>query len=273
MIDLMLTQPTKKGISNIEVVFPLQVNFASIVIPAYNEEKRISQTIKDLVENMPEISELIVISDGTDGTAKIAKKISEKVKVIEYARRLGQGGAVIEGFRQAKGDVVCFIDADGAAPWYEVNRICSLVNDESPVVYGSRWVEGAKIGKKERLRNIVGGRIYHYLAFLILGVKEKDSFCGLKAFKRDIALELCKRVTLTDRTFNIGISYNLKLMGIDIKEVGIEWSHRDGTQLHVSLKVVIVMFLTLIGLRLAHCKNCNRFKKVILRLRQKIYFY
>jgi glycosyltransferase involved in cell wall biosynthesis len=245
----------------------------SIIIPAYNEERRIGKTIQELAENIPNIEEILVVFDGSDNTPNVALGSSTKVKVMQYNTRLGQGGAVLEGFRYASGDIVCFIDADGSAPWYEVKRVCSLVSDKNPVVYGSRWAQGAKIGKKEPLRNIIGGRVYHYLAFAILGVNIKDSFCGLKAFDKEIIQKLLKKVTIKDRTFNIAISYNLKLMNIKPLEIGIEWSHKDGTQLRVGIKVILLMFLTLIGLRIAHSQRLNGFNKFILKFRKKINFY
>ena len=245
----------------------------SIIIPAYNEEKRIRQTIIDLESNVPFISEILVIFDGTDHTPEVAMESGKKVKVLRYNNRLGHGGAVFEGIKQAKGDIICFIDADGSSPGFEVNRICDLVDDNKPVVFGSRWSHGAKILQKESLRNIVGGRIYHYMALAILGVKIKDSFCGLKAFKKDIALELANRVTLTDRTFNIAIAYNLRLMGYEPVEVGIEWSHKEGTQLPVGVKVIAIMFLTLIGLRIAHSAKISRIKLITTNFRKKIRFY
>ena len=254
-------------------ISPLLKRTCSIIIPAYNEENRIGQTIRDLETNVPDVTEILVIFDGNDNTSEIAYRVGKKVKVVRFEQRLGQGGAIFEGFRRAEGDVICFIDADGSAPWYEVFRICSLVDENRPVVFGSRWVRGAKIRQKENLRNVIGGRIYHYLALAILGIKEKDSFCGLKAFKKDIALELAKHVTLTDRTFNIAISYNLKLMGIHPSEVGIEWSHKNGTQLPVGIKVIAIMFLTLLGLRFIHNINNLKLKRAILSVRRKIQFY
>jgi len=245
----------------------------TVIIPAYNEEKRIGSTIKGLAENIPNIGEILVVFDGNDNTPSVASRASDKVKVLQYNRRLGQGGAVLEGFKHASGDVVCFIDADGSAPWYEVKRVCSLVNDKNPVVYGSRWVRGAKIGKKEPLRNIIGSRVYHYLAFAILGVRVKDSFCGLKAFDRETVQKLLKKVTIKDRTFNIAISYNLKLMNIQPLEIGIEWSHKDGTQLPLGMKAILMMFLTLIGLRIAHSRRLNRCNDLLLKFRKKINFY
>jgi len=269
----MLNETMEQELVREDQASPLLMRTFSIIIPAYNEEKRIGQTIRDIEANIPEVSEILVIFDGKDKTPEVAMKSGEKVRVVRHDKRLGHGGAVFDGIRQASGEIVCFIDADGASPWYEVKRICALVSDKTPVVFGSRWAKGAKIVKKERLRNVLGGRVYHYLALALLGVREKDSFCGLKAFKKDIALELANKVTLTDRTFNIAISYNLKLMGIPVSEIGIEWSHKDGTQLAVGIKVIAMMFLSLIGLRLIHKTHNHRIKKIILHLRRKVQFY
>ena len=85
----------------------------SIIIPAYNEEKRIGQTIRDLEANVPDILEILVIFDGTDRTPEIAQQSGKKVKVVRFYQRVGHGGAVFEGIRRARGDVICFIDADG----------------------------------------------------------------------------------------------------------------------------------------------------------------
>ena len=104
-------------------------------------------------------------------------------------------------------------------------------------------------------------------------IKIKDSFCGLKAFKKEVALELANRVTLTDRTFNIAIAYNLKLLGYEPLEIGIEWSHKQGTQLPVGIKVMAIMFLTLLGLRVAHSSKIKRLKLFIIAIRKKIRFY
>ena len=245
----------------------------SIIIPAYNEENRIGQTIKDLEAGVPFISEIIVIFDGNDHTPEVAMGSGKKVKVLRYDNRLGHGGAVFEGIKHANGDTVCFIDADGSAPAFEVYRICSLVNDITPAVFGSRWAVGSRIIQRESLRNIIGGRVYHYMAYVILGVKVKDSFCGLKAFKKEVALELANRVTLTDRTFNIAIAYNLKLLGYNPLEIGIQWSHKQGTQLPVGIKVIAIMFLTLLGLRVAHSSKIKRLKLFIVAIRKRLNFY
>ncbi len=251
---------------------PLLVGKISIVIPAYNEAKRIGATISSLLEHIPEIKEIIVVFDGTDGTADVVSKLGGKVKILRFNNRLGQGRAIFTGFRISTGDVICFVDADGASPWYEIKRICSQVNEVTPAVFGSRWVKESKIGKKEPLVNIIGGRMYYLFSFLILGVDVKDSFCGLKAFTKSIAKDLAKKIVIDDRTFNVAISYHLKQMGVRPKEIGIEWHHQYGSKLPVDLKVIVVMFTTLIGLRLAH-SHFKSLRKLSISFRNKISFY
>ena len=223
--------------------------------------------------NIPEISEIIVVFDGHDNTPEVAKNSGVKVKVLRYERRLGQGGAVFEGFRNASSDIICFVDADGATPWYEVRRICHLVGPQNPAVIASRWVQGSSVGRRESLRNVIGGRVFYLLAFLILGVVERDSFCGLKAFTREVANELVRRITISDRSFNPAIVYHLKLMKIKSLEVGVEWVHKDDSKLPVGLKAIVLMFMTIVGLRITHSHKTKRFSSTLVRFRDKIRFY
>jgi glycosyltransferase involved in cell wall biosynthesis len=245
----------------------------SIVIPAYNEADRIGATIRELESNIPEIAEIIVVADGTDNTPEVAISNGHKVRVLRFDKRLGQGGAVFQGFRAGRGNVIGFVDADGSTPWYEVKKICSLVDERNRAVFGSRWVNGSRILRKEPFRNIVGGRVFHYLAVAILGIETKDFFCGAKAFTYDIAMELTKRITIQDRTFNLAIAYHLYKMGIIPLEVGIDWMHVDRSKLPVRPKTVFIMFLTLLGLRIASNSNNEGVIDSLVNFRQRIRFY
>ena len=84
------------------------------MVPAYNEEKRIVQTLKDYTEALQASGrdfELIVVCDGNDNTAKLAMPFA---KVLEFSHRLGKGGGVLEGFKAARGEVIGFTDADNS---------------------------------------------------------------------------------------------------------------------------------------------------------------
>ncbi len=245
----------------------------SVIIPAYNEEKRIGPFLDSLVNNLEGEFEILVVFDGNDGTPEVVRRYGERVKLVESDTRLGHGGAVFEGIKSATGNPICVVDADGAIPFYEVKRLIPMVTDSNPVVFGSRWLRSSRILKREHLRNVIGGRIYHYLAFAILGVREKDVFCGLKVFDREVANELVKRITINDRTFNIAIPYHLKLMGIIPAEVGITWTHMDGTKLPVGIKTILFMFFTMIGLRLVHSKKGMKTRALAVKMRDLINFY
>lgn len=207
--------------------------------------------IKELEINIPEVKEVIVVFDGTDNTPDVARSSGSKVKVLQFNERLGKGGAVLEGFKVAQGDVLCYTDADGSAPWYEIERLCSLVSDERKAVIGSRWMKSSKVRLREPFFNIVASRLFHYLVFAILGLRVKDTQCGLKAFHKDIAKELAHKVGISDRTFDVAILYHLKEMRIKPIETGIEWSHNAHTNMPI-LRAIPLMLLTLFALRVRH---------------------
>ena len=242
-------------------------NNYSIIIPAYNEEDRIGKTIKDLEANVPGILEIIVVCDGNDNTPDVSRASGRKVSVLEFDRRLGKGGAVIEGFKYASGDVVCYTDADGSSPWYEVQRICSMVSEEHKAVVASRWMRTSRVDRKEPLFSRISSRLFHYMVYALLGIKTKDTQCGLKAFSSDVANTLSQRVTVTNRTFDVALLYHLKKMGIKILEVGIEWSHDSNTRMHI-FKVIPVMFMTIVGLRLV---NSDKIDKRIKKSLETVY--
>ncbi len=223
----------------------------SIVVPAYNEENRIGPFLRALNDTLPENTEIIVVFDGNDNTPEIVRSFGERMKLIQFSRRLGKGGAILEGFKRAKGEVVGFVDADGAIPASEVLRLSSLVTERNSCVIGSRWVQSSRIGIKEPTLNVLAGRVFHYFVYLILGLKVKDTQCGIKFFHKSILQALCKKVTISNRMIDIAILYHVKLMKRSIQEIGIEWNHAYGSKLPI-WKVMPLMFATLLGLRLIH---------------------
>ncbi len=99
----------------------------SIIVPAYNEEKRIEQTLKDYSEALTASGkdfEMIVVCDGRDNTAKLAMPYG---KVLEFSHRLGKGGGVLEGFKAARGDMIGFTDADNSL---KVDQFLRLLDDD-----------------------------------------------------------------------------------------------------------------------------------------------
>ena len=241
----------------------------TLVIPAYNEEKRISPFLKSILEEAPASTEIIVVCDGNDRTADIVRTFGNRVKLITFSQRQGKGGAIIEGFKLAKGEVVGFVDADGAIPAYEVFRLASIVDENNPCVIGSRWVRGSVVEYSEPFLNVIAGRVFHYMTFLILGLRCKDTQCGVKFFHKNLLKVLVKRVQVRSRMADVALLYHTRLLGVKISEVGIHWSHKDGTRLPI-LSVIPLMFATLVGLKLVHSSKARLRKALANRVSRGI---
>ena len=166
----------------------------TIVIPALNEEEAIAGTISRCLEAREQIEreaglagvEVIVVSDGsTDRTVEIARGFGE-VKVIVFEQNRGYGAAIKEGFRQGRGTLVGFIDADGTCdPRYFAGMCRAALQDEADVVLGSRMGPDSKMPRVRR----IGNRLYAVLLGLLCGRRVTDTASGMRVIRRE-ALDL-----------------------------------------------------------------------------------
>ncbi len=239
----------------------------SLVIPAYNEEKRIEPFLKHLKLHIPETWEIIIVCDGTDNTADIVRSFGTRFRVLEFSHKLGKGGAIIKGIEVAKGDVIGYVDADGAIQANDIIKVFNCVTEDAPVAIGSRWVRGSKITTKQPISRIILGRLYHYTTFAILGIRHKDTQCGLKAYRKDAILRIMEKLTLTNLSIDTAILYHCKLLKYKVSEVPIKWKDFGGSKFH-PVKSAIVMFITLLGLRLAHTTESRLVKQKLAEMQE-----
>ncbi|KKS90494.1 hypothetical protein A3A64_03210 [Candidatus Gottesmanbacteria bacterium RIFCSPLOWO2_01_FULL_48_11] len=212
--------------------------FLSVVIPAYNEETNIRLGALDKVsryfERVPYTWEVIVVDDGsTDGTRQLLSEFRSNrgFTIIENPHQ-GKAGTVITGMLAAKGEIVLFSDLDQAAPIREVEKLLPWFK-EYDVVIGSRNThrEGAP------LTRVLMARGFMLLRTIILGLGGiKDTQCGFKAFRRDIARDIFQRLKLygtrqrvsgsmVTAGFDIEVLFLARKSGYRIKEVPIEWHY------------------------------------------------
>ena len=236
----------------------------SVVIPAYNEEKRIRKILSDL-ETIDEVKEVIVVIDGNDRTHEIAAKF-RKAKTIKSEMRLGKGGAIIEGIKQTKGDVIAYVDADGAISGTEVLRLAKLVHGERQLIIGSRWLKESKVNKHQPLVRKLLSRGFNVLTFAVLGLKLRDTQCGLKAFPISVKQEVIPHIGTKNLFFDVSFIFNCKIRNYDIHEVGIEWSDVEDSKLRI-FTTVIVFLVYLFGLRLANSKYSSLFAPYYTKFR------
>ena len=159
----------------------------SVIVPVYNEEKAIGQTVRDIQAAMGSSQrewELLCVDDGSsDGTAGILKEMPG-VTVIRHARNQGYGTALKTGIRKAKGDTIAIIDADGTYPIKDFPKLVEkLYKGEHDMVVGARTKAGAKVPLTRR----PGKAIITALAAFLVGQRIPDLNSGMRVFKKDLA--------------------------------------------------------------------------------------
>lgn len=204
----------------------------SIIIPAYNEEQRIEQTLLDYSRffgrNYGDY-EIIVVTDGTqDGTDKIVEGISKKdsrIKLLNFSRRLGKGGAIFKGFEKASGEIVGFTDADASVSPKEFNKLIIALPDYDCVA-GSRYAKGAIQLKKQPLSVRIASRIFNILVNLLFGLDMRDTQCGAKVFRRNVIKRVIPHMVTKDFSFDVELLWRINKIG-RIKEEPLIWEHKQ----------------------------------------------
>lgn len=198
----------------------------SIIIPCFNEEGNIAETIKQ-APKIGKFTEIIVVDDAsTDNSKKIAQTLKKKIrnlKIVSHKKNQGKGPAVKTGINAAKGDVVIVWDADRTVPANELHLFYeALVNREGAFANGTRMVYPME---KEAMRplNSIGNALIPYMFSWILENKISDTLCGTKAlWKKD-----AKKIELNkDRWGDFDLLFGAARLNLKIVEVPVHYRAR-----------------------------------------------
>lgn len=233
----------------------------SVVVPAWNEEARLPKTLErylPYLEARGQPFEIIVVVDGShDETANVARAYATRgVHVLEFPHKLGKGGAVLQGLRAAKYDVVGYLDADGPIVPAEIERLVGAL-DQADVAVGSRWAPDSVVTESQPPFRILAGRAFNVLSRVLLGLKLKDTQCGAKFMRRSMVQSVLHQVTLSNWAFDVDLLYHMRKAGANLTEVGVTWRHDTGSKLPV-MKIIPVMFFSVIGVRLMNLPISDR---------------
>ncbi|MBI2172880.1 MAG: glycosyltransferase [Candidatus Aenigmarchaeota archaeon] len=229
-------------------------NSYSIVIPAYNEEKRIGGTLESYFRHFKKSGmkfEIIVVCDGSDTTASIVKnfmKLRKGVRLIEFGRRLGKGRAVMEGLKHAAGDVVGFTDADGSVGpdnFLSMMEICRKSVD--CIVIGSRNMEKSFVTKKQPAYRQLLSNVFSHYVNMLFGLGITDTQCGAKVMTRKM-LSCLDGMKSAGFEFDAEMLWRIKKIGGKIIEFPVKWSHNEFSTFRV--KTGPRMALKLMSIRL-----------------------
>ncbi|TRO52918.1 glycosyltransferase [Candidatus Bathyarchaeota archaeon] len=214
----------------------------SIIIPAYNEEKRVRATLEHLIEKFNNLCEILIVSESTDKTNAIVLKFSEDesfVKLVTSAKRLGKGGAFKKGFENTHGNIVLLLDSDLPVLMSDVEKVISSIG-QVDVAVASREVEGTRILVYPPLIRVFAGKIFSKLFNLLFDLRVKDTQCGCKAFKREVLERVLPTVESNGFEFDAELLFRCRKMGYTIKEVPVNWSYKPDSKLNL-LKDTISM--------------------------------
>lgn len=233
----------------------------SVVIPAYNEERRLGETLRRVdafLAPLPADYELIVVDDGSsDGTAAAARAFSPargRLRLLRNRRNRGKGASVRRGLAAARGGRVLFSDADLSTPITELPRLDAALDRGAAVAIGSRAVRGSRVLIPQPLYRMLMGKIFNRFVQLLVLPGLHDTQCGFKLFTREAARAIFRRQTLCGFGFDVEVLYLARRQGWAVAEVPVEW--RNSLQSRVSPgRDSLRMFLDLFRILARHRRS------------------
>lgn len=216
----------------------------SIVIPAYNEEVRLPDTLRRIERYLRESDwsyhEILVVDDGsTDGTAAAAEEfargdasgISSPIRVLRNPGNRGKGYSVRHGMLEARGEWRLFSDADLSTPIEELEKLWRAVaGGKDAIAIGSRAIDRSLIGVHQPGHRETMGRIFNGAMRVATGLRISDTQCGFKLFRGDVAREVFSRQRLERFGFDAEVLFIAVHRGYGVAEVPVRWNHVDGSK-------------------------------------------
>lgn len=206
----------------------------SIIIPAFNEEKRLPSTlsmVKAYLESTSwEFAEIVVVDDGSrDGTVEVARKAG--ARVLQNPGNRGKGYSVRHGMLEAKGEWALFSDADLSSPIEELDKLWSAIEREkAQAAIGSRDLDRSLIGVHQPLFREWGGRFFNLVIRVVTGLPFHDTQCGFKLFEGAAAQQIFKRQRVERFGFDVEVLFIAQSLGYRTLEVPVRWNDVAGTK-------------------------------------------
>ena len=210
----------------------------SLVIPAYNESSRISNSLRSIGRYLEiaafDAVEVIVVDDGSrDGTAEAAMSANQAIRagggelrVISNPANRGKGYSVQRAMQEARHEWLLSSDADLSTPIMELDRLMAAAGEGGyDVAIGSRALDRSLIGDHQPLYREALGRVFNLNVRLLTGLPIADTQCGFKLFSLQAARQIAARQRLTGFGFDVEQLYLARKLGFRIVEVAVRWNN------------------------------------------------
>lgn len=219
----------------------------SIVVPAYNEELRLGETLDTLLRfarGRGDVHEILIVDDGsTDGTRPIVERAVSAntehaeclvdIRLLGFKRNFGKGHAVRRGMLAATGDAVLMTDADLSTPLEELDRLLPWLSEGCDVVIGSRDMPDSRLDPPQPLPRRLAAWSFRALRRRLLLPELRDTQCGFKLFTREAVAVVFPRQSEDGWLFDCEVLALAARMGLRIKEVGVIWRHAPHSRVRV----------------------------------------
>jgi dolichyl-phosphate beta-glucosyltransferase len=214
----------------------------SIVIPAYNEAERIRGSLESVVRYLArtgESAEILVVDDGSgDSTVESVERFAAEqtpgdisVRALRNGRNRGKGYSVKHGVLSAQGDLVLISDADFSTPIDDLPILRKAVETEGcGIAIGSRALEDSRVEVHQAAWRETMGRIFNRLVRLMTGLPFRDTQCGFKLARREVALPLFRAARIERFAYDVEILYLALKAGVRVAERGVRWRNAAGTK-------------------------------------------
>jgi dolichyl-phosphate beta-glucosyltransferase len=265
---------SSSGPTAIARTLPVMVSSLGIVLPAYNEEGRLGPALDELFAYLceapagvlPATVGVLVVDDGsTDATAALVRARPEFVAAGSAAARHdcptlslltvphgGKGSAVRAGMLAADGDLIVFADADMATPPDQLPRMVAAL-ETADLALGSRiQPDGSDMRATQPPFRRMVGRLFRLAAQAWVTGPVKDTQCGFKGFRREVARDLFGRLRITSIVFDVDLIFLARKRGYRIAVVPIVWADRRGSRMHARPKLALRVAWDLLRIRFLH---------------------
>lgn len=241
--------------TNYSEVPAIVIKKISVIIPAYNEEKRIRQTllsVNNFLAKQTLAYEIIVVNDGSrDNTKQVVLDLMPQIanlSLIDNLHNYGKGWVTKEGMLHCSGDIRIFMDADNSTKIEEINKMLPYFYKGFQIVVGSRRISGSHVAISQgALRDFLGA-VFRLIVHTIVPVNIRDTQCGFKAFTARAAKEVFKRQTIFRWAFDVEILAIARKLNFNIKEVPITWF--NDSESHVKFMGEVLMLVEILKTRL-----------------------
>jgi len=217
----------------------------SIVIPAFNEGRKIDKDIRlaqQFFRDTKMTGEIIISNDGsTDDTLKIPEKIvssaSGSLRIIDNKKHYGKGKAVQSGILEATGEIILFIDSGACIPYEDILPGVLLIKKNiSDIAHASRFLPGSHITKKKQWHRRILSILFRkfILSWMKVSYYLTDTQCGLKIYKKAVAHVLYKQCITKGFMFDIEVILRAEKVGYTIREFPVSWTSDPDSRLLVS---------------------------------------